>query len=103
MRKHLTSIHLIDENLIEEKNVYNDFPISKHQINIEDTQKTQSNDQCSDSAIPEDYYELQEEPRQKVSTYITTSIILSSKFQSIISIFFRQEDQMNRNMMNTLK
>ena len=24
MRKHLTSIHLIDEKLIEEKNVYND-------------------------------------------------------------------------------
>ena len=91
MRGHLSSMHQID------------IPISKHQINIEDTQKTQSNDQCSGSAIPEDYYEMQEEPRQKVSTYITTSIILSSKFQSIISIFFRQEDQMNRNMMNTLK
>ena len=91
MRGHLSSMHQID------------IPISKHQINIEDTQKTQSNDQCSDSAIPEDYYELQEEPRQKVSTYITTTIFLSSKFQSIISIFFRQEDQMNRNMMNTLR
>ena len=92
MRGHLSSMHQID------------IPISKHQINIEDTQKTQSNDQCSDSAIPEDYYELQEEPRQKVSTYLlTTTIFLSSKFQSIISIFFRQEDQMNRNMMNTLR
>ena len=91
MRGHLSSMHQID------------IPISKHQINIEDTQKTQSNDQFSDSAIPEDSYELQEEPRQKVSTYITTTIFLSSKFQSIISIFFRQEDQMNRNMMNTLK